>query len=118
MNAREGSLGGESASLYGRNKRATEKRLTGLLGERVSLLRISNVIGNEQGLARRTFMARALDWLAAHKEIALDINRRVRRDFLPIDRFAGIIEAVSRNSAAGPLSVGSGLPLAVGSVAD
>lgn len=117
LNAREASLGGEAASLYGRNKRIAERRLTDLLGDRVTLLRTANVIGDEQGLGRRTFMALTLDGLAAQGKIVLDINPSVRRDFLPIGRFAAILEAVARNPRPGPLNVGSGLPLAVGSVA-
>ncbi len=117
MKAREDRLGGEPASHYGRNKRLTEERLVDLLGERATLLRIGNVIGNERGLGRRTFMGQALDRLATHKEIVLDIDPRVRRDFLPVGRFVQILEAVSRDPLAGPINVGSGLPLPVGSLA-
>ncbi len=45
-------------------------------------MRIGNVIGDEQGTGRSTFMAQTLDRLVAHKEIVLDISPEVRRDFL------------------------------------
>lgn len=116
MGAREETVG-EARSVYGRNKRITENRLIEILGERASLLRIGNVIGDEQGTGRLTFMSQALDRLVAHKEIVLDISPQVRRDFLPDSRFVRILEAVCENPPPGPTNVGSGLPLPVGSVA-
>ncbi len=75
------------------------------------------MIGEEQGTGRATFMAQALDRLVAHKEIVLDINPQVRRDFLPDTGFCRILEAVSADPPAGAMNVGSGLAIAVGSIA-
>ena len=80
-------------------------------------MRIGNVIGDEQGTGRSTFMAQTLDRLVAHKEIVLDISAEVRRDFLPDHRFVRILEAVCEDPPPGPMNVGSGLPIPVGSVA-
>jgi dTDP-4-dehydrorhamnose reductase/UDP-glucose 4-epimerase len=115
MGARE-DITGAASSVYGQNKRITERRLGEILGERASLLRIGNVIGDEHGTGRRTFMAQALDRLVTHKEIVLDISPEVRRDFLPDYHFARILEAVCEDPLPGPMNVGSGLPIPVGSV--
>jgi dTDP-4-dehydrorhamnose reductase/UDP-glucose 4-epimerase len=116
MGARE-DITGEAFSIYGRNKRITERRLDEILGERASPLRISNVIGDEQGTGRRTFMAQTLDRLVAHKEVVLDISPEVCRDFLPDHHFTRILEAVCEDPPPGPMNVGSGLPIPVGSIA-
>ena len=48
---------------YGSQKLGMERRLIGLLGERLTILRLSNVFGYEPG--RKTFMGMMLDGLAS-----------------------------------------------------
>jgi dTDP-4-dehydrorhamnose reductase/UDP-glucose 4-epimerase len=108
---------GEAASTYGRNKRITERRLSEVLGDRASLLRIGNVIGEEHGTKRRTFMAQALDRLVAHNEIVLDVGTEVCRDFLPDYQFVRILESVCETPLPGAMNVGSGLPISVDTIA-
>ncbi len=102
---------------YGRNKAETEHALTDLLGDRLTVLRIANVMGYEAGRSRRTFMGMALDRLRETGEIQLDIAPNVRRDFIPDDRFVAALDAVIDNPAPGALNVGSGVPCQVGDIA-
>ena len=106
------------ANIHGRNKKITENNLKRLLENRLTILRISNVIGNEFGTGRRTFMSLALERLKSRQEISLDIDPGVRRDFLPDYQLVAILDAVLRIFPGGTINVGSGIPTAVGDVAN
>jgi len=118
MGATETDLATGNETPYGRNKLETERRLTELLGDRLTMLRIANIIGNEFGTGRRTFMSQALDRLKSRNEIRLDISPNVRRDFLPDTHFVQVLDAVLQHPCGSALNVGSGLPVRVGDIAD
>lgn len=103
---------------YGRNKMETERRLADRLGERLTVLRIANIIGDEFGSGRRTFMGLALERLKSKGEILLDISPDVRRDFLPDGLFVQVLDAAVQEPCGGPLNVGSGQAVRVGDIAD
>ena len=117
MGAKETDPVTGNETTYGRNKLETEHRLTELLGDRLTVLRIANIIGDEVGSGRRTFMSQALERLKSKNEILLDISPNVRRDFLPDSVFVRILDAVLQDPHGGPLNVGSGLPVRVGDIA-
>jgi nucleoside-diphosphate-sugar epimerase len=117
MGAKETDPATSNGTVYGRNKLETEQRLTEMLGVRLTILRIANIIGNELGSGRRTFMSQALDRLKAKNEIVLDISPKVQRDFLPDSHFAEVLDGVLQNPRGGVLNVGSGIPVRVGDIA-
>ena len=114
---------GEDAPLgptdaYGRNKLAVEERLRALLGgERLSVLRIANVFGDERAAGRRTFMAQVLDLLRRGDRIVFDMSPLTPRDFLPVEAFGRIVAGIALDPPGGVLNVGSGIPLAAGRLA-
>jgi dTDP-4-dehydrorhamnose reductase/UDP-glucose 4-epimerase len=102
---------------YGRNKLETEQRLTDILGDRLTILRIANVIGNEQKI-RRSFMSLAMNGLAQKQMITLDISPATRRDFIPDSVFGKILARILRKPISGIVNLGSGMPISVGRIAD
>jgi UDP-glucose 4-epimerase len=118
MGAKESDPAGGNETPYGRNKAETEHRLAEILGDRLTVLRIANIIGNEFGSGRRTFMSLALERLKSRNEILLDISPEVRRDFLPDTGFVRVLDAVLLNPCGGILNVGSGQAVRVGEIAD
>lgn len=102
-------------SSYARNKATTEEALIDALGESATILRLSNVFGQEQG--RRTFTGQALLSLRERKEIVLDIAPNTMRDFLPVDDFATMLVAVVAARARGILNLGSGIATTVSDMA-
>jgi len=117
MGAKETDPATGNETYYGRNKLETERRLVELLRERLTVLRVANIIGNEFKTGRRTFMGQALQRLKLENEILLDISPDVRRDFLPDTFFVRVLDAVLKHPCEGMLNVGSGLPIRVGDIA-
>lgn len=106
------------ASPYGRNKLRLEQLALDRLGERATILRLTNVFGFEWP-GRTTFMGTMLTSLATSHEIRFDMNPATRRDFLPVDRAAAAIAAiVRRDDAGGIINVAAGFDLPCGRVAD
>lgn len=99
---------------YGPNKVQTERFLQDHLGDRVTILRLSNIFGLESG--RTTFMGIAQKSLAGTGRITLDVSPFTRRDFLPVDHFARLLWQVMGMCPSGPFNLGSGLALPVGQV--
>lgn len=100
--------------VYGRNKATTENRLSELLADRLTVLRLSNIFGYETLPDRRTFMTIMLTSLRTRGEVSLDINPDVRKDFLPDYRLTEIIDAILDDPPSGPLNVGAGQALPIG----
>ncbi|MCF3627997.1 SDR family oxidoreductase [Thalassospiraceae bacterium LMO-SO8] len=103
-------------SPYARNKSETERRLLDDPSLTVSILRLANVFGQEQG--RRTFSGQALASLRRAGQVVLDISPDTRRDFLPVGDFARILVMIAAQPPGGILNVGSGVPTRVGDMAD
>jgi dTDP-4-dehydrorhamnose reductase/UDP-glucose 4-epimerase len=99
---------------YGANRVETERRVTQLLGDRCTILRIANVIGYEAGRNRHSFTAMMLDSLRETGEIRFDISPFTRRDFIPVPVFCQILNYFIKQHLAGIYNVGSGLGLEVG----
>jgi nucleoside-diphosphate-sugar epimerase len=102
---------------YGASKRATERALAALLGERLTVLRLSNVFGDEAIPGRRTFFGVALASLRARGRIVLDVDPAVLRDFVPVEAAAAAIARVAAAPRPGVFNVGAGVSTAVGDVA-
>lgn len=103
--------------LYGRQKLQLEHRLHGLLGARLTRLRLANIIGYEVIPDRRTFMSQALQGLRRRDEIRFDMSPFVGRDFLPIAFCAPWLAELARRPPGGVVNIGSGVALECGRLA-
>jgi UDP-glucose 4-epimerase len=102
---------------YGRAKLAAEQALQQRLGERLTILRLANIFGDERIAGRRTFLSLVLDRLEADGEIRYDMSPFVIRDFLPVATFASLLAKIAQAPPGGLLNVGSGIPLPTGRLA-
>ena len=102
---------------YGANKLLAEQRLRALLGERLTILRLANIFGDERVPGRRSFLAMLLNRLAEENQILYDMSPFVERDFLPVEILAKLLSAIIREPPRGIMNVGSGLPLPTGKLA-
>ncbi|HSA82229.1 MAG TPA: NAD-dependent epimerase/dehydratase family protein [Geminicoccaceae bacterium] len=105
------------SDLYGHHKLAAEELLRGLLGERLTVLRLANVFGYERGPGRRTFLSIALDCLEREGAINYDMSPFVERDFLPVESCARLLAAIAAAPPGGVLNIGSGIGLPTGRLA-
>jgi UDP-glucose 4-epimerase len=105
------------SDLYGRHKLAAEQRLRELLGERLTVLRLANIFGFERQPGRRTFLALSLDRLQREGRIRFDMSPFVARDFLPVERCAGLLARIVSAPPGGVLNLGSGIGLPTGRLA-
>lgn len=102
---------------YGANKLLAEQRLGALLGERLTILRLANIFGDERIDGRRSFLAMLLNRLARQNQILYDMSPFVERDFLPVETLAGLLARIVAEPPGGVMNVGSGLPLQTGRLA-
>lgn len=104
-------------NLYGQAKWRTEQALRELLGDRLLVLRLSNIFGQEDVPGRRNFFAMALRSLREHGRIVLDISPFVERDFLPVDQLAQSLVHISQFWQSGLFNLGAGHGLPTGRIA-
>ncbi len=102
---------------YGRNKLKVEERLHDILGERLTILRLANIFGDERLPGRRSFLALTLNRLAKQQEIRYDMNPFVERDFLPVETLAALLAKLLREPPGGIMNIGSGIALPTGYIA-
>ncbi|WP_222183949.1 NAD-dependent epimerase/dehydratase family protein [Geminicoccus harenae] len=106
------------ASAYGRNKLRLEQAGRDLLGERLGILRLSNVFGCEWP-GRTTFFGTMLAGLAERGAIRFDMAGSTRRDFVPVAAAARTIASLARLGTRDPvLHVGSGIALPCAALAE
>lgn len=101
---------------YGANKAETERRVAALLGERCSILRLSNVFGYELG--RRSFFGMALGKLRSEGRIVLDVSPFSVRDFIPVEALVGMLSLICEIRPSGIYNLGSSIGVAVGRIAE
>jgi UDP-glucose 4-epimerase len=100
---------------YGRNKLTTEQAVQSILGDRCTILRVSNVFDFEPG--RHTFFGIALGTLKQENKIVLDVSPFVSRDFVHVEDFAGMLLRIIDHAPVGILNVGSGRATEIGRIA-
>ncbi len=94
-------------NFYARAKYETEKSLVALLGQaRVTILRIGNIFGAEEG--RSTFMGRALQNLKQKGEIVFDMPGDAIRDFRGASSWAMAMGIIAQNPKGGIYNLGAG----------
>ncbi|MGI9486158.1 MAG: NAD-dependent epimerase/dehydratase family protein [Geminicoccaceae bacterium] len=102
---------------YGANKLRAEERLRGLLDERLTILRLANIFGDERIPGRRSFLAMLLNRLTEKNQILYDMSPFVERDFLPVEHLSRLLSSIVREPPGGVMNVGSGVALPTGSLA-
>jgi dTDP-4-dehydrorhamnose reductase/UDP-glucose 4-epimerase len=102
---------------YGRNKLLAEQEVKNIVGDRLTILRLANIFGDERIEGRRSFLALALNRLAEQQQIHYDMNPFVERDFLPVDILASLLTRIVREPPGGVMNVGSGIGLPTGHIA-
>ncbi|MDE0839835.1 MAG: sugar nucleotide-binding protein, partial [Kiritimatiellae bacterium] len=100
---------------YGRNKIESEKRVLDLLGDKCSIMRISNVFGYEPG--RSGFFGIAVTSLRREQRVILDVSPFVVRDFIPVEALCEVLTAVITAKPSGIFNVGSGIGVPIGKIA-
>jgi dTDP-4-dehydrorhamnose reductase/UDP-glucose 4-epimerase len=102
---------------YGANKRLAEARVSAVLGERLTILRLANIFGDERVPGRRSFLAMLLTRLKEQNQIRYDMSPFVERDFLPVETLAGLLARIVQEPPGGVMNVGSGIALPTGRIA-
>ncbi|HEX6706034.1 MAG TPA: NAD-dependent epimerase/dehydratase family protein [Albitalea sp.] len=102
---------------YGIAKLATEQALERLLGKRLTVLRLSNVFGDEAQPGRQNFFAIALRTLRDEGRIVLDMSPFVERDFIPVEELAAALVRVAAAPRAGLFNLGAGHGTPTGRIA-
>ena len=112
------SMKPEPANEYGRAKLASERHLATTLGDRVTVLRLSNIFdATEAAGDRRSFFGMAMRGLATHGRIVFDMSPFVARDFLPADLLADRLVEVAAHPRAGVFNLGAGFAVPTGRIA-
>jgi nucleoside-diphosphate-sugar epimerase len=101
---------------YGRAKALLEAALVERLGDRVTRLRIANVIGIEPP-GRASFMGAMLAGLVADRTIRFDMAAETRRDFVPVAFVARAIARLAHDPPGGIVHLGSGHAIPCGLIA-
>ena len=102
---------------YGKNKLETERRLRDSLGDRLTVLRVANVLGWEPVAGHRSFMHAVIERLKREGRVVYDVSPFVRRDFVTDRYLVSAIEAACELRIGGVFNVGSGIGLEIGQIA-
>jgi len=102
---------------YGRNKVRSEALLSNMLGDRLTVMRISNIVGFDWEWNRAIFFGLMLDSLRREDRIVFDVDPKVQRDFITDDAVAGALLWAAREAPPGVFNLGSGIPLEIGNIA-
>jgi dTDP-4-dehydrorhamnose reductase/UDP-glucose 4-epimerase len=109
----------EGIDAYGRNKAKTEAVLRELLPEdRLTILRIGNVIGFEYPRNRMSFMGYILSGLKSKGFVEFTTSPEGVRDFISDEHFAKVLMEIVSRGLAGTYNLGSGHPVAIGKLAE
>ena len=107
-----------SNSIGSRNRLQSEQIARDKLGDRLTVLRCSNVFGYEISKNRPRFMAMLLDSLKKRDIVEFNCNPDTRRDFLPDHCFVRCLEHVAGQPRPGIFNFGSGIPLTMRKIAE
>lgn len=101
---------------HSENKLNTEFKLLSNYGNRITILRGSNIFGFEYG--RNSFVGYCMTKLVNEGIIEYNISQVVKRDFLFIDDAVKLIEKVCEVKPFGVYNLSSNYPLEIGTVAN
>ena len=99
---------------YGLNKIKCENNVKNCIDDnsRILICRGSNIFGSSVG--GRNFVGIALNSLLTSNVIQLNLNKKVVKDFLPIELHSKTLESLIINNAVGTYNVGSGVNINLG----
>jgi len=101
-------------NLYGKNCIKSEKNCKKILNDRLIVLRLSNVFGNEIGKKKKPSLISILIEGIKKKKVTFDNNYYLYKDFLPINHLSNYMNKILlKDNFSGILNVGSGVPLQV-----
>jgi nucleoside-diphosphate-sugar epimerase len=100
---------------YSENKLITEDRLLYNFGNKITILRGSNIFGYEYG--RNSFLGFCMNQLVDTGIIKYVVSEKIKRDFLFVDDAAFIIEKVCEEKPIGVYNLSSNYGLEIGSIA-
>ena len=104
-------------NLYGSAKWQSEQAVQRLLGDRLTVLRLSNVCGNELQAGRQSFFAMASRSLIEQGQVVLDMSPFVERDFLPVEVLATWLPLIAAQLQPGLFNLGAGQGTPCGRIA-
>lgn len=108
----------QPTTAYGVSKLACERRVSGLLGDRLTILRLSNIFDSvEAACARASFFGLAMNALQTKRRISFDMSPYVARDFLPALRLAEWLSTIAAQPASGVFNLGAGFAVPTGRIA-
>ena len=94
---------------YSKNKLISEKKLTSILGNRVLILRTSNLIGLNNAISKRKLHKTFIDvFFKNAKNGFLFKNQNIYKDFLSTRKFSEIVEKLIKKNAYGIFNVSIG----------
>ena len=102
---------------YAKAKIIAETKLVAMLGERLTVVRLSNVFGAEYMPGRKNFISVATRTLIEDGRIVLDINPFVERDFVPVTDVARSLSLILQAPKPGVFNLGAGHGTPVGLIA-
>ncbi len=103
---------------YGRNKVETEKRLRDIVpDERLTILRIGNLIGQEYPRKRVSLMGYMLAELVSKNCIEFTQSPFSRRDCLPFEAAADVLLKIMDTRLSGTYNLGAGFATMIGELA-
>lgn len=102
---------------YSRNKFNAERELKKILGERLSIVRISNIIGKpEIKNDYKTFMGWITKSYLENGYLSLNQSKSTVRDFITKDYFQYVISELVKNNVVGIHNISSNLNLSLGDI--
>jgi nucleoside-diphosphate-sugar epimerase len=102
----------EPSSSYGLNKLAIERLIYSTLpSQRVILLRLPNIFGNEINESRNSFFKIFLTNLLKTQTVQLDFDPNIEKDFLFIDDFGILLKRFIQKATSGIYNVSYGTPV-------
>ncbi|MBB4304249.1 nucleoside-diphosphate-sugar epimerase [Rhodobium orientis] len=105
------------AAPYGVAKLKAEQAAGAVLGDRLTVLRLANIFGDELEDGRRSFLSIAQGALKASNRMVFDMSPCVERDFLPVEKCAEDIVRIASGPKPGVFNIGSGFGTPVGRIA-
>ncbi|MCL2335746.1 MAG: NAD-dependent epimerase/dehydratase family protein [Endomicrobia bacterium] len=97
---------------YSENKAAAEKKLYDILGDRLSALRVSNVIGEPVlRSGYKTFMGWITESILKNGKLFVDQSKETKKDFITKDFLHKTLSFFIRNGISGTYNVSAGFPV-------
>ncbi|OED34632.1 hypothetical protein AB832_07100 [Flavobacteriaceae bacterium (ex Bugula neritina AB1)] len=103
---------------YGKNKLISEQIVLNKVQEKALVLRLSNVVGFEPIVGRKTIMAYIINSIVEKRAISVNTTYNTRKDFLPLPLFCEVLTHFISNWQSGIFNVGSGIGYKLGEVID